>query len=325
MPPLAVGCSRRAVEALARLEREGRLPAAVRPVLVGRDGVEPSQARGAEVLWRTGVASADWLGHAVDQLPDLAWVHSDFVGVDNLSLAELCQRGIILTNGAGNYSRPMAEWVLLAMLSAAKDLPRLVRQSDSGVWEPGPELSELVGARLLMLGLGSVGRLVAEMAVPLGLRVTAAVRSPRDVPPAGVERLVVGAAWRDELGLADFVVCALPLTPATAGMIDKAALEAMKPSAWLVNVARGGLIDEAALVAALDDGGIGGALLDAFVEEPLPPGHPLWGRHNVIVVPHYTWSSPRTWERIDHLFAEQLTRWVHGEPLANVVDPAVGY
>lgn len=313
------------MDALSRLEREGRLPSAVRPVLVDLGAVEASKTRGVEILWRTGLASPAWLVHATDQLADLAWIHSDFVGVDNLPLAELAERGITLTNGAGNYSRPMAEWVLLAMLSAAKDLPRSVRRSDAGVWDTGQELAELAGANLLLLGLGSVGRLVASMAAPFGLRVTAAVRSPRDDLPTGVERLAVGEAWRAELAPADFVVCALPLTPATEAMIDKTALEAMKPTAWLVNVARGGLVDEDALVDALDQGLIGGALIDAFVEEPLPPGHPLWGRDNVIVIPHYTWSSPRTWERIDHLFAEQLTRWVGGVPLANVVDPAAGY
>ncbi|PZS23559.1 MAG: D-2-hydroxyacid dehydrogenase [Acidimicrobiales bacterium] len=315
------------MDALDRLEREGRLPSVMRPVLVDDGGVEPSAARGVEILWRTGLASSssDWLIHALGQLPDLAWVHSDFVGVDNLPLAELVRRAITVTNGAGNYSRPMAEWVLLAMLSAAKDLPAFVRRSDAAVWDPGRELAELDGAHMLLLGLGSVGQLVASMAAPFGLRVTAAVRSSRDTLPTGVDRLVVGEAWRAELASADFVVCALPLTPATEGMIDEAALDAMKSTAWLVNVARGGLIKKDALVDALDKASIAGAFLDAFVEEPLPPGHPLWGRDNVIIIPHHTWSSARTWERIDHLFAEQLSRWVAGVPLANVIDPAEGY
>jgi phosphoglycerate dehydrogenase-like enzyme len=137
--------------------------------------------------------------------------------------------------------------------------------------------------------------------------------------------MVAPDRWRNELGDVDYVVLGLPLTPATANVIDGDALAAMKPTTWLVNVARGALVDEDALVRALDAGQIGGAVLDTFVEEPLPEGHPLWGRENVVVVPHFTWSSPRAVDRIDELFADQLGRWLAGAPLANVVDATAGY
>jgi phosphoglycerate dehydrogenase-like enzyme len=280
---------------------------------------------GVRVLWRRGPAPRGWIHRAVAALPDLAWMHSDFVGMDTVPLEELAARHVVVTNGVGNYSRPMAEWVVLAMLAAAKRLAHFVRQSDAGIWDPTPHLDELEGSTALFLGLGSVGALAAPMAAALGVQVVGVARTPRPQPPPGVARLVARDQWRSELPRSDFVVCALPLTKQTAGMIDAAALSAMKPTAWLINVARGGLIDEDALVKGLDAGEIAGAVLDAFVKEPLPPGHPLWGRPNVLVVPHYTWASPRIMARKDALFADQLRAWVEGRPLANRVDLVAGY
>jgi phosphoglycerate dehydrogenase-like enzyme len=219
----------------------------------------------------------------------------------------------------------MAEWVMLGILSAAKRFPRFVRLSDSGRWDPSPLLSELEGGVLLLVGLGSVNSLVAPMAAAFGMEVRAMARRPRTELPAGVTRMVEQKSWRAELAEADYVVLGLPLTPATANIIDAEALASMKPTAWLINVSRGALVDETALVRALDEGQIGGALLDTFVEEPLPEGHPLWGRENVIVVPHFTWSSPVAVGRVEQLFAEQLARFVAGDALANVVDTAAGY
>jgi phosphoglycerate dehydrogenase-like enzyme len=247
------------------------------------------------------------------------------VGADRLPLDELASRGLVLTNGGDNFARPMAEWVMLAVLAAAKHFPEFVRRSDAGRWDPSPALlAELEGAVLLLLGFGAVGRQAAEMARPFGMDVRAVARTPRE-PPAGVSRLVTGAAWRDELPQADYVVCAMPLTRQTRGMVDAAALAAMKPTAWLVNVARGALVDEEALVGALDAGRLGGAVLDAFTTEPLPEDHPLWRRPNVVVVPHHTWSSPRAAERAARLFAAELARFAAGQPLQNRVDPDAGY
>jgi phosphoglycerate dehydrogenase-like enzyme len=324
--PVGVAGTRGAQETLARLNRQGHLARPIRLVAVDREGrVDEAEAGGVTVLWRPGLATREWLLTAVDNLPDLAWVHSDAVGVDSLPVAELAARGIILTNGVGSFSRPMAEWVMLAILSAAKLFPRFVRLSDRGIWDPSPLLRELDGGVVLLLGLGSVNGLVAPMAAGFGMDVRAVSRQARAELPAGVTRMVAADRWRDELADTDYVVLGLPLTPATDKIIDAGALAAMKPTAWLVNVARGALVDEDALVRALDEGQIGGAVLDTFAEEPLPQGHPLWGRENVIVVPHFTWSSPRAVERIEELFADQLARWVSGARLANVVDATAGY
>ena len=324
--PVGVAGTGGAQATLARLNEQGQLARPIRPVVVDRDGrVDAAEAAGVTALWRPGLKSREWLLAAVDHLPDLAWVHSDAVGVDSLPVAELAARDIILTNGVGSFSRPMAEWVMLAILSAAKRFPRFVRLSDRGVWDPSPLLSELDGGVLLLLGLGSVNGLVAAMAAAFGMDVRAVARQARAELPAGVTRMVAPDRWRDELADADYVVLGLSHTPATANIIDADALAAMKPTAWLVNVARGALVDEAALVRALDVGQVGGAVLDSFVEEPLPDGHPLWRRENVIVVPHFTWSSPRAVDRIEELFAAQLIRWLSGAPLDNVVDATAGY
>ncbi len=288
--------------------------------VAGESGVE-----GVQVLWRHERASAAWVEHAVQALPDLAWLHSDFVGIDSLPLAELARRGVLITNGAGNYSQPMAEWVILAMLAAAKHLPHFVRQSEARIWDTSHQLGDLYGSVALFLGLGSVGALAAPMAAAMGVEVRGVTRSGRAKLPPGVSSLVAASDWRSQLPEADFVVCALPLTPETAGMIDATALEAMKPTSWLINLARGELIDEQALVHALDRGEVGGAVLDTFEVEPLPPEHPLWGRPNVIVIPHHTWSSPQVPGRMAGLFADQLLAWTQGRELANQVDLSAGY
>jgi phosphoglycerate dehydrogenase-like enzyme len=275
-------------------------------------------------LFTVGCSGA-WIKTAIGSLPDLEWCQADWAGVDSLPLGEFARRGIVLTSGVGTTSRPIAEWVIAAILSAAKHLPDIVRQSDAGIWDNSNPLAELDGAVLLLVGLGSINRLVAEMAAPFGMRVRAVARRPPTTPPPGVERVTAVTDWHHELPEADYVVLGLPLTPATAGMVDARALAAMKPGAWLINVARGAIVVEDDLVAALDQGYLGGAVLDVFATEPLPPGHPLWGRPNVLIIPHHACSSRQVSERVDRLFAEQLTRWLHGKPLSNIIDLHHGY
>ncbi len=313
-----------AARAVAEIVASGVLDTDVGHVVMGDDPVDPTEAAGVEVLWRYHL-TPERLGQAIDQLPDLRWVHSDYVGVEDLPLEKLAQRGILLSNGAGLAARPMAEWVVLAILSAAKALPRFVRQSDAGVWEVGQPLAELSGAVVLLLGLGAVGTLVAAMLEPFGVDVRACTRRPRPDAPRGVTKMVVGDAWRDELPEADYVVCALPLTSDTTGMIDAAAVRAMKRGAYLVNVARGGLVDDDALLGALEDGHLGGAVLDAFRQEPVPEGHPLWGRSDVLALPHVTWSSAHTLADFKWRFGAQLQTWLRGGTPADLVDLDAGY
>jgi len=313
-----------AARGLAEIARSGVLDADIRHVVMGDDPVDPAEAGAVQVLWRYHL-TPERLGRAIDQLPDLRWVHSDYVGVEDLPLKKLADRGILLSNGAGIAARPMAEWVVLAILSAAKALPRFVRQSDAGVWETGPPLAGLNGAVVLLLGLGAVGSLVATMLEPFGVEVRACTRRPRRETPRGVSEMVAGGAWRDELPRADYVVCALPLTPDTTAMLDAAAFGAMKRGAYLVNVARGGLVDDDALLGALESGHLSGAVLDAFREEPLPEGHPLWGRPDILVLPHVTWSSAHTLDEFKWRFGAQLQTWINGGTPADLVDLDAGY
>jgi phosphoglycerate dehydrogenase-like enzyme len=302
----------------------GEFGVPVRHVVVGDDPVDAAEAGGVEVLWRYHM-KPDRLRRAIDELPDLRWVHSDYVGVEDLPLRELADRHVVLSNGAGIAARPMAEWVVLAILLSAKQLPRFVRQSDSGRWEVGETLSELRGAVVLLLGLGAVGTLTAALLEPFGMEVRACARRSRDDAPRGVNRMVAVDAWRAELPDADYVVCALPLTNETSGMLDADAFSAMKPGACLINVARGRLVDDVALLAALDSGHLGGAVLDAFAHEPLPDGHPLWGRPDVLVLPHVTWSSNHTLGDFKERFASQLHRWLAGLAPTDLVDLDAGY
>jgi phosphoglycerate dehydrogenase-like enzyme len=326
MTPVVVASPARSARSFARLRAEGLLPEGVQDVALDDDGRPEAGGEGATVLWaRRDDAWGRWFDGALDRLPELRWLHVDTVGIDYLPIGRLVERGILLTNGSGNFARPMAEWVLLAMLAAAKRLPWFVRRSDAGTWDPTPTLRELDGTVALLLGFGATNRLVAELAAPFGVEVRAAVRRPRERIPDGVAKLVVGDDWRKELPDADWVVLGLPATDQTQGMIDAGALAAMRQGAWLVNVARGALVDEDALVAALDAGRLGGAVLDAFTTEPLPRASPLWGRDNVVVVPHHTWSSPASYRRMEDLFAAQLSRWLRGEPMHNVIDPQTGY
>jgi len=313
----------------ADTSRETVAPGFVAPGARPAHPADPDQRRDqvlteVEGLWCHGRFDAAFVEAALARLPALRWIHSDFVGVDSFPLGTLASRGITLTNGAGNFARPMAEWVMLALLQAAKRFPLYVRRSLNATWDPSDVLDELEGAVLLLLGLGEVNRLVVEMARPFGLRIRAWARRPRPAPE-GVERLVTGEAWRDELPEADYVVLGVPLTPTTAGLIDADTLTRFKPTAWLVNPARGGLVDEAALVAALDAGQLAGALLDAFVTEPLPASSPLWGRDDVIVVPHHTWSSPRVAERMTARFLTELAQAAARQPPVRRVDYDAGY
>ncbi|MDA8392030.1 MAG: D-2-hydroxyacid dehydrogenase [Actinomycetota bacterium] len=316
----------RARAAVAGMESSGDVGEEVRFVVLSEDGVAAEdEAADVEVLWRHGRPERRWTEAAIASLPNLEWVHSDFVGVDVLPLDEFRSRGILLTNGAGNYSRPMAEWVLLAMLAAVKRFPTVVRSSDRGVWQLPGTLDELWGKTVLMLGFGTVHQIVAPLAEAMGMEVVATARRPREHLPAGVTRWAQGDEWRRELHRSDFVVVGLPHTPETDRIVDGEVFGRMKEGAWLVNLARGSLVDERALVDALDAGRLGGALLDSFVEEPLPEDHPLWRRPNVIVVPHHSWSSHQVMVRIEDLFRRQLTAWASGEELDNVVDLSAGY
>ncbi len=280
----------------------------------------------AEMLWCHGRFAGSWVMSAIDALPGLDWVHSDFVGVDALTLGTFVQRSIVITNGGNNFSRPMAEYIVLGMLASAKQFPFFVRNSDAGKWDTSRELSELEGAKLLLLGLGSVNSLVAKMCKGFGMDVVAWTRTEHSSLAEGVSRHVFGNEWLKEITDADYVVVGVPLTAHTRGLIDKAVLlEVAKPDLTLINLARGAIIDQVGLLEALDSGRLRYVLLDAYLSEPLPPESPLWKRPNVTVLPHHSWSSPRVMARSVELMGSQLHRWLSDLPLLDPVDLSAGY
>ena len=261
----------------------------------------------------------------LDTAPRLRWVHTRAAGVDRGQLQPLHrfrEAGITLTNGSGISSAPIAEYVIMAMLAIAKGLPGLLTAQQRKSWAKRASTRDLQGSSVLLLGFGEVGHAVWERLRPFGVAATAVRRHPRAEP----EIEVLGtSAWRPLIGRFDWVIVTAPLSSQTRGMIGAAELAGMKSDAWLLNVSRGGIVDQSALTAALRAQAIGGAWLDVTEPEPLPADSELWAMPNVIVTPHSSWLSPRFPERAAELLADNLRRWCSGQSLRNVVDLDVGY
>jgi phosphoglycerate dehydrogenase-like enzyme len=257
--------------------------------------------------------------------PELRWVHSATAGVERVLTPSAARRGLLITNARGVFSRPIAEYVLMMLLAVVRRLPQLLELQRERTWQP-LAAREMRDVTVGIVGLGSIGKAVAMLASAFGSRVIATRRQgPGDASVGGVERILPHDRLPELLAESDFVVLALPLTATTDRLMDGARLAMMKPGAWLINVARGRLVDERALVRVLRDGQIGGAVLDTILEEPLPPTSPLWSTPNLIITPHTSWSSGRVLDRSIALFCENLERYGEGEPLINAVDPTVGY
>jgi phosphoglycerate dehydrogenase-like enzyme len=231
---------------------------------------------------------------------------------------------LTVTNGRGVFDKPIAEFVLTMMLAVCRRLPALLELQRERTWQP-LQAQELGKQTIGIVGLGGIGREVARLVQPFGPRVVAIRRSPEASPVEGVEVLGGLEALPALLSVSDLVVLALPLTAQTEAVIDDDALSAAKPGAWLINVARGGLIDERALLRALRTGPIGGAVLDTFRDEPLPETSPFYRLSNCIVTPHTSWSSAEALGRTLDVFCDNLRRYCAGEPMLHTVDPDLGY
>jgi phosphoglycerate dehydrogenase-like enzyme len=306
-----------------------------RLVTVSIEGLADGPLDDVEVMLR-GWLNSDAFDRLLARAPRLAWVHSATSGVERALTPASRERGLIVTNARGVFSRPIAEYVLMMILAVSRRLPQLLELQRERTWQP-LEGSELRDVTVGIVGLGSIGRAVGALATAFGCRVIAVRRRPE----SGVESsregddLSFGEAMLDRvggpemlpelLGESDFIVLAAPLTPETENMINADTLAMVKPGSWLINVARGRLIDERALLRALRDGPLGGAVLDTFREEPLPALSSFYELPNVIVTPHTAWSSGRVLDRSVDLFCDNLRRFATGEPLLNVVDPAAGY
>ena len=318
------------------LERIREAAPGARLVTLSVEGLADGPLDDVDVLLR-GWLSAEAFDRLLARAPRLAWVHSASAGVERALTPTARERGVVITNARGVFSRPIAEYVLMMILAISRRLPQLLELQRERTWQPleGAELRDLT---IGIVGLGSIGRAVAALATAFGCRIVAVRRRTEtgSAPTAAdaeddapgevrVDRIVGPDGLPGLLAESDFVVLAAPLTPETEGMIDDSALRSMKRGAWLINVARGRLIDERALLRALAEGSIGGAVLDTFAEEPLPPDSPFYDLPNAIVTPHTSWSSGRVLDRSVGLFCDNLRRYAAGEPLLNVVDPNAGY
>ena len=318
------------------LERIRGAASGARIVMVSVEGLADGPVDDVEVMLR-GWLSSEAFDRLLARAPRLTWVHSATSGVERALTPAARERGLVVTNARGVFSGPIAEYVLMMILAVSRRLPQLLELQRERTWQP-LEGAELRDVTVGIVGLGSIGRAVASLASSFGCRVVAvrrhsglepAPRGTHDEAQAASELQldrVGGPETLDELlGESDFIVLAAPLTPETEEMINAETLARVKPGAWLINVARGRLIDERALLRALRDGELGGAVLDTFRDEPLSPASPFYDLPNVIVTPHTAWSSGRVLDRSVDLFCENLRRFAGGESLLNVVDPDAGY
>jgi phosphoglycerate dehydrogenase-like enzyme len=253
----------------------------------------------------------------------LRWVHASSAGVNHVLSDQMVASEVVVTNSRGIFDEPMAEYVLALALCLAKDLPTTLRLQQERRWRHR-ETERLGGRHALVAGTGPIGRAIGRKLTAAGMTVTGVGRRARESDPdlgsvLPMERLA------DGLAAADYVVLAAPLTDLTRGMIDAAALSAMRPHARLVNVGRGPLVVEDDLVEALTAGRIAAAALDVFADEPLPETSPLWAMPNVVVSPHMSGDVVGWRSELVALFHDNLTRYLDGRPLRNVVDKQHGY
>jgi phosphoglycerate dehydrogenase-like enzyme len=260
----------------------------------------------------------------------LRWIHTSAAGVGGALFPALAASDVILTNGRGLWADAMAEHAFGMMLSIARklgparDAQRERRWADIALRDGAPPFRLLAGSTLGLVGFGSIGRAVAARARGFGMDIVAVRRRPGAGEEDGVR--VGGPETIDDLfARSDWIVVSAPLTEETHGAIDGRLLARMKPDAVLVNLGRGALVNEDALVRALERGAIGGAALDVTATEPLPAGSPLWSLPNVLITPHVSGLAPRLWERAVELFARNLGAYLEGRPLENVVDKRAGY
>jgi len=282
------------------------------------------------------------LPDALSVAPHLRWVQVASAGVNRLLDHPIMRSDILLTNASGIHATSIGEYVLAMMVNLTQHWPDLLLSKWGHAWPHDREFAssgdELWGRTVGIVGYGSLGREIARLCQAFGMRVLAVKREPEDRrdrgyclphrgdPEGRIPEVIFGPDGLTQMfSQCDYVVVSAPFTRETKGMIGAEELAAMKPSAYLINIARGDLVDEEALVEAMRSGRIAGAALDVFAQEPLPSTHPLWDLPNVLITPHISGTSPLYNDRLSDLFAENLRRYVAGQPLLNLVDKERGY
>jgi phosphoglycerate dehydrogenase-like enzyme len=276
-------------------------------------------APGAEVGWLDMYEASDMVA-ALERADALKWLNTIYAGIDWMPKDMLACQGVTVTNGAGINAITIAEYVVMGMLTIAKGYREVVRAQDRHEWlRAPPGRLELAGTKALVIGGGAIGSLVQTRLAAFDVAVTVVRRRPGPGELGADE-------WRARLGEFDWVILSVPATDETQGMIGVAELDAMKPEAVLVNIARGSVVDQDALVSALEAKRIGGAFLDVTTPEPLPSDHVLWSLPNAHVTMHLSGQSQsKMFQRGARLFLDNLARYRAGEPLINAVDLDLGY
>lgn len=288
-----------------------RLPAGTR-IAAGASAEAFRKAAPEADAMLVGAAPRELFEEVFAMAPRLQWVHVMWAGLDTLLFPALAESPVMVTNGRGVFARSLAEFVIAGMLWFAKDIRRMRRQQREQKWEKFV-VEELHGKRLGIIGHGSIGRAVAALATAFGMKVI------------GVGRNSPRAEFDEVITASDFILVSAPLTPETRGLIGEAEFRRMQPGAVLLNVGRGPVVQEEALIAALREGRIRGAVLDVYDKEPLPAGHPFWSMENVLLSPHCADNTPTWLDEAMQLFVENFERYVKGEPLKNIVDKKAGY
>ena len=313
LPPPRFACDHRGIDTFRRTEDQQRRWQA----MLGS----------AEVLFGLPGDSAQGLADVVRTNAGLRWVQATAGGAGQqmqaagLTDAELTR--VLITSASGVHVGPLAEFALFGLLAFTKGLPRLLADTQARRWEHYP-MTELADRTLLVVGLGSIGTEVARLAKAFGMHIIAINRTGR-TDNSDIEVIRTSRFLGDLLPVAHAVVLTLPLTEQTRGMIDAQAISRMRTDAILINVGRGGVVDEDALIKALKAGQLAGAALDVFETEPLPPDSPLWRLPNVLISPHTAALSVHENERIVALFTENLRRYLRGDDLLNRVTPTLLY
>jgi len=273
----------------------------------------------ADIAW-VDMHQTGTIAEAVARAQKLKWLSTILSGIDFLDLDRLRRDGTIVTNGAGINAFAVAEYAVMGMLAAAKRYDEVVRLADRHEWTTAaPGQIELYETTALIIGQGTIGALIAERLRAFGVGVTGVTRSGRD-------GTLTPDQWRARLGEYDWVVLAAPSTGETRAMIGEPELRAMKNSAWLINVARGDMVDQDALIDALMARRIAGAFLDTVTPEPLPSDHPLWSVPNCLHSMHLSGrSQTRMFERAGTLFVKNLNAFLTGGDMTNVVNLEIGY
>jgi phosphoglycerate dehydrogenase-like enzyme len=287
--------------------------------------------------------------HVPDELPDtdvfigwslrpedfiaakrLKWIHSPAAAVHQLMFPELVGSSVVVTNSTAVHGPVVAEHAIAVLLALAKRLPQAMRYQEKRewsqdlLWRTRPRPREVEGATVAVIGLGGIGMEFTRRAKALGMKVLGVRENPAK-GSEGADQVCGPAEIESVLPQADYVLLCTPVTPATTRIINRARLARMKPDSYLINVARGTLVDEPALIEALSDRRIAGAALDVFEEEPLPADSPFWSLENVLITPHTAAVTERLWERHFEHIVENLKRFVAGQPLLNQVDKRRGY